>query len=462
MALFDNFRRLMGGGRSTATPAPARRAAAGGPVRLLLAPIVGDESGAAQHHLHQALAGRSSLTVALHPRPVATGSETATRIATAAQAGRNALDKAGAEVLLWGEMGRGVLRLRFVTSPAPMEFGSGAPLPVEHLDLPADVTDEQADVLELLVLASARPADDEIRKARADSFRAANTAGMRVLARNGLPQGCMPAATAWLGNLALHPTLRGNMADVETAAKHYRSALGHGAEVLGEPMVAGIRCHLAAALAAVAAEGRDSTGMEEAATMAQAASAIITRETLPEEYAAIQALLGWIYQRRGQLDNRTAHLREAVQAYQLACSVWTKASQPGRWAEMQVNVGRLLTTLGEFTHTAEFLDQAVGVFQGVAGVYGRAKAPVFWANIQNNIGAALFAKSKRTNNPADLNAAAAAYREAVAVFEEHKVTRNAQIAKKNLHRVERLVQMRAGDAGAEAKGKAKAKVKADG
>lgn len=355
---------------------------------------------------------------------------------------------------MWGEMGRGVLRMRLVASPAPMEFGSGAPLPVEHFDLPAGLSDEQADILELLALLAARPADDEVRKSRAEFLRTANVAGMRLIARGNLPQVCMPAANAWLGNIALHPTLRGGMADVETAAKHYRTALNHGAEILGEPMVAGVRCHLAAALAALAAEARDSTLMEEAATLAAAASAVITREALPEEYAAIQALLGWIYQRHGQLDNRTDHLREAVQSYQLACSVWTKAAYPGRWAEMQVNVGRLLTTLGEFTHATEFLDQAVSVFQGVAGVYNRTKAPVFWANLQNNIGAALFAKSKRTNSPADLNAAAAAYREAVAVFEEHKVVRNAQVAKKNLNRVERLVQMRVGSAGVDAKGKA--------
>ncbi|WP_404382395.1 hypothetical protein [Caenispirillum salinarum] len=461
--MFDNFRRLMGGGRTSAQPAAPKRTVAAGPVRVLIAPVTGDETGSLQQHLHQALAGRTSLTVDLHTRAVASGTELPARIASAAQAGRNALDKAGAEVLLWSEIGRGVLRIRFVTLPAPMEFGSGAPLPTEHLDLPADLTDEQADVLEMLVLAAARPADDDIRKARADSFRASITAGMRVLARNGLPQSCMPAGQAWLGNLALHPTLRNSMSDVEQAVQRYRGALGRGAEVLGEPMVAGIRCHLSAALAALAAEGRDSAGMEEAATMAQAASAVITRETMPEEYAAIQALLGWIYQRRGQIDNRTTHLREAVQAYQLACSVWTKASHPAKWAEMQVSVGRLLTTLGEFTHTGEFLDQAVGVFQGVAKVYGRAKAPVFWGNLQNNIGAALFAKSKRTNSPADLNAAAAAYREAVAVFEEHKIARNAQVAKKNLHRVERLVQMRAGDAGGAEGAKAKAKpVKADG
>jgi tetratricopeptide (TPR) repeat protein len=456
MALIENFRRLVSGGRPAAQPGPARRTATGGPVRLLIAPILGDDSGAVHHHLVQALTGRSNLTVTAHPRPVATGSETTTRISTATQAGRNALDKAGYEVLLWGELGRGLLRLRFVTSPAPLEFGSGAPLPTEHLDLPVDVTDEQADVLEMLVLASARPADDEVRKARADSFRASVTAGMRLLARNGLPQACMPAGQAWLGNLALHPTLRSGLADVETAVQRYQNALAGGTEILGDPMVAGLRCHLAAAMAAIAADGRDSAGLAEAATMAQAASAVITRETMPEEYAAIHALLGWIYQRRGQIDNRTGHLREAVQAYQLACTVWTKGAQPAKWAEMQVNVGRLLTTLGEFTHTTEFLDQAVSVFQGVAGVFGRAKAPVFWANLQNNIGSALFAKSKRTNNPADLNAAAAAYREAVAVFEEHKIARNAQITRKNLHRVERLVQMRATD-GPAAKGKSPAK-----
>lgn len=225
---------------------------------------------------------------------------------------------------------------------------------------------------------------------------------MRILARNGLPQPCIPASHAWIGNLALHPTLRGGLADVEAAAQRYHEALSHGPEMLGEYMVAGIRCHLAACLAAMAIEDRNSAGMEEATTMAQAASAVITRESLPEEYAAIQALLGWIFQRRGQIDNRTAYFREAVQSYQLACSVWTKAANPAKWAEMQVNVGRLLTTLGEFTHTADFLDQAVSVFNGVTRVYGRAKAPVFWANLQNNVGAALFAKSKRTNNAADL------------------------------------------------------------
>lgn len=77
MALFENFRRLVGGGRSSAsTSAPSSRQAAGGPVRLLITPILGDADGTLQHHLTQILAERSSLAVTPYPRPVATGSDT--------------------------------------------------------------------------------------------------------------------------------------------------------------------------------------------------------------------------------------------------------------------------------------------------------------------------------------------------------------------------------------------------
>lgn len=452
MALFQSFRRLVGGAQPSApATSPAR---AGGPVRVLLAPVEGDAGGALQAHLHGALKGRASLSVTPYPKAVVTGgvSDPLLRIAEAARTGRNALEKTGAEVLLWPDLARpGILRLRMVTAPTG-EFGSGAPVVTEHLDLPAGFDDEQADVLEMALLATPRPVEEDVRKGRVDTLRSAISAGMRVIARNGLPSACMPAAQGWMGNLSLHPSLRSSgTADVETAVTRYRAALEAGSEVLGEPMVAALRCHLAAALAAIATERRETAVMEEAITLGRAASAVLSRESLPEEYAAIQALLGWGLQRLGTLANRTAYLREAVQAYQLASTVWTQRTHTARWAETQVNVGRLLTTLGEFSHASEFLDQAVGVFHKVAGAYPREKAPVFWANLQNNIGAALFAKSKRSGSAADLQAAAAAYREAVAVFEEHQATRSLHVAKKNLHRVERLVQMRAQSAATPAK-----------
>lgn len=457
MALFENLRRLVGAGeKPAASAARTGPRATAGPVRVLVATFDGDAGGALQAHVHATLNGRTSMTVSPLGRPMAAaGGEAGARIAEGTRAARNALEKGGAEVLLWGEaVSGGRVRLRFVTSPAPAEFGSGAPAATEHLDLPAAFDDEQGDVLEMVVLACARPYDEDIRKARADSLRAAVTAGMRVIGRNGLPAPCMTSVQAWLGNIALHPTLRTSMTDVETAIGRYRSALEAGPETMGEPMVAGIRLHLAAALAAIASDRRDTAGMEEAATLARAATAVITRETLPEDYAAAQALLGWILHRLGTLANRTAYMREAVTAYQLACSVWTRGANTARWAETQVTIGRLLTTLGEFSSHGDFLDQAVSVFRGVMGAYSREKAPVFWANLQNNIGSALFAKSKRSNSPADLQAAATAYREAAAVFEERRIDRSLAIVRKNLHRVERLAQLR--DAQAQKQGPAKA------
>ncbi|SOD98906.1 hypothetical protein [Caenispirillum bisanense] len=445
MALRETLRRLVGGGRTSGTAedgVPPRAAA--GPVRVLVAQFGGDDSGAVQGNLVSRLSHRSALQVAALPRPVTTAAEPLKRIEEAVKVGRNALEKAGGEVLVWGEAAGSALRLRFVTRPPATDYGSGAAIATEHLDLPLYLSDEQADVAELMILAAARPLEDEVRKARVDALRTAQTAGLRVVKNGGLPEACLPALKGWLANLELHPSLRNEgMTDVELAAGHYRGALAHGAEVLGEPMIAALRGHLGAAVAAVASERRDAEAMDEAAMLVRAASAVITREALPDEYAALQGLLGWILQRQGTLANRTNYLREAVAAYQLACSVWTRGANPTRWAEMQVNIGRLLTTLGEFTHTKEFLDQAVTVFRQVAGVYTREKAPVFWANLQNNIGAALFAKSKHTNDAADLTAAAFAYKEALAVYEERQITKSMHVAKKNLQRVERLVQMRA-------------------
>lgn len=445
MALMGTLRRLVAGSRASGSGEEAPVRPSGGPVRVLLAPLGGDEAGAVLNTLATRLAHRSSMTVAQAPRAPTTAADPMKRIEEAVKAGRAMLEKAGAEVLVWGEAAGGgsLLRLRFVTRPPATDYGSGAAIATEHLDLPLYPSDEQADVAEVVILAAARPLEDDIRKARADQLRTAQTAALRVVGRGGLPEPCTPALKAWLANLELHPSLRNEgMTDVEIAAGHYRAALAQ-TQALGEPMVAALRGHLGAALAAVGSERRDTAAMEEAAMLVRAASAVITRESLPEEYAALQALLGWILQRQGTLANRTGYLREAVAAYQLACTVWTRATNPTRWAEMQVNVGRLLTTLGEFTHTQEFLDQAVAVFRQVAGVYTREKAPVFWANLQNNIGSALFAKSKRTNNSADLTAAAFAYKEAMAVYEERQVTKSLHVAKKNLHRVERLMQHRA-------------------
>ncbi|GAA0572637.1 hypothetical protein GCM10009099_08130 [Caenispirillum bisanense] len=442
------LRRLVGGSRAAGPSDEAPARAAAGPVRVVIAQFDGDDSGAVQGTLHSRLSARSSLQVVVLPRRMTTATDPMKRIEEATKLGRGLLEKAGAEVLVWGEAAPGGLaRLRFVTQPAATDYGSGAAIASEHLDLPAYPSDEQADVAELILLAAARPADDEVRKARADQLRTAQTAALRVINRGGLPDACLPPLKGWLANLELHPSLRNEgMTDVEIAAGHYRGALAAGPEVLGEPMIAALRAHLGAAVAALGSERRDTEAMDEAAMLVRAAGAVITREALPEEYAALQALLGWILQRQGTLANRTGYLREAVAAYQLACSVWTRNTNPTRWAETQVNVGRLLTTLGEFTHTQEFLDQAVTVFRQVAALYTREKAPVFWANLQNNIGSALFAKSKRTNNPADLTAAAFAYKEACAVFEEKQITKSLHVARKNLHRVERLVQMRAGGA----------------
>lgn len=447
MALMGTLRRLVGGSRAAGPSEETTVRAVAGPVRVVIAQFDGDDSGAVQGTLHGRLSARSSVQVAVLPRRLTTAADPMKRIEDATRLGRGLLEKAGAEVLVWGEVGGGLLRLRFVTNPAATDYGSGAAIATEHLDLPTYPSDEQADVAELILLAAARPADDDIRKARADQLRTAQTAALRLINRGGLPETCLPPLKGWLANLELHPSLRNEgMTDVEIAASHYRAALTAGPEVLGEPMIAALRAHLGAAVAALGSDRRDLAAMDEAALLVRAAGAVITRESLPEEYAALQALLGWILQRQGTLANRTGYLREAVAAYQLACSVWTRATNPTRWAETQVNIGRLLTTLGEFTHTQEFLDQAVTVFRQVAALYTREKAPVFWGNLQNNIGSALFAKSKRTNSPADLTAAAFAYKEACAVFEEKQITKSLHVARKNLHRVERLVQMRAAGA----------------
>jgi CHAT domain-containing protein/tetratricopeptide (TPR) repeat protein len=132
--------------------------------------------------------------------------------------------------------------------------------------------------------------------------------------------------------------------------------------------------------------GNKAINIEIAISCYELATTVFTRESFPEQWAAVQNNLGIAYSQRIKGD-RADNLEQAIIYYQKALQVRTKESLTIEWAETQFNLG--------FTHLqlirgdrADNLELVIQFTRASLTVYTSSTFPEKWGRAQSNLGEA--------------------------------------------------------------------------
>lgn len=191
---------------------------------------------------------------------------------------------------------------------------------------------------------------------------------------------------------------------------------------------------------------QDDGLIDEALKEFEEAQTVLTREDFPLAWANLQnrqGLLAYKKEMRDGLGTGNASLKQAVTAFQGALSVYTMTETPLKWAEAKHNLGQALQVLGGQARNPDLLNKAIEAGRDALEVRTRERFPLPWAATMNSLGSALFLLAKIDEEAVEeLVAAAEAFQGAVDVYTTHGLTKTAQIAERNLEKVERLLEAR--------------------
>ncbi|MEO5335293.1 MAG: hypothetical protein H7841_00155 [Magnetospirillum sp. WYHS-4] len=372
----------------------------------------------------------------------------AQKLLAAADLGRDWLTAEAVDLLIWGESDGQATTLRFLSAKADAEgrpgtFGLG-----DTLELPAALADEIEPVLAAVTLAAAAAAREGQR------YRLSLVLSEAADRANGFieipPQGLAPAQIATLLNalgnaLGMVYRLTKDMNRLRRSTEAFSAALARCPREEAPLTWALCQSHLAANLEALSEANGSPEPLDAAAKAYQAVIDTLGRSSFPHDWALAQLRLGRVlHKKAAKLAGRAQELKEAVTAFEAAAQVITREAMPGRWGELQNEMGVALLALGEQVQGNAGLELAAAAFRKSLEVRRRDLAPLLWAQTANNLGAATFALAKRTSDPVLLDEAHACFLGAIEVFAKEGRTKTVYVIEKNLLRVERLLQARAG------------------
>lgn len=352
--------------------------------------IEGDEDGSVEQALAESVRGIEGVELLRFDRMlrVARAASALTAETRAHARARRWLEKAQADLLVWGYLAPG-RKVRIIQTLRNARTGEIVRLPVEQaVEFPMAAQKDfeaavQAQVMGFLAqfdaghavalqlkpaiarlasLVEGRP-KGELRTALTFALAEARTiAGEQA----GDPLPLREAERALREIAAEHPR--------ETAPETWAKAqhkLGNALVRLGE------------------LEGRVTDRFEAAAAAYRGALEVRTRDKAPLEWAATQnnlgaALTGW-----GGRGNQPARLKEALAAYREALNVRTPEQTPEEWAATQNNLGAVLVRLSDAGNDVEMLKEAVSAYRAALSVHTREAAPLVWAATQSNLANAL-------------------------------------------------------------------------
>ncbi len=352
-------------------------------------------------------------------------------IEKATEAARKLLQKAGADVLLWGRVlplgNRTALRLfwtpaRAIDGAKPSERYQ---LPADSIALPPLFWDDLRQVLGLLVQTRLAAMADELQ-GRAAAARLQPLIGqVRKLLQ--ARQGSWPAETeagvrfAFAGALFTFGEQAGDNAALAESAAAYRQVLAAWTRDRVPLDWAMTQNNLGTALWTLGARESGTARLAEAVGACRLALQELTRDRVPLNWAATQNNLGTALCRLGERESGTARLAEAVDAFRLALQEWTRDRVPLAWATTQNNLGNALRVLGERESGTARLEAAVDACRLALQECTRDRVPLNWAMTQNNLGAALVRIGERESGTARLAEAVDAYRLALQEYTRDRV-----------------------------------------
>ena len=372
----------------------------------------------------------------------------AQKLMAAADTGRDWLAAEACDLLVWGEADGTRITYRFLTARGegdgyPGSFGLG-----DTLDLPATLTPEFDPILVAVTLAAAAAAREGQR------YRLSLLLGEAADKANGYveipPQGLAPAQLASLLNglgttFGMVYRLTRDLDRLRRSAEAYTAAIARCPKEEAPLTWALSQNHLGANLEALAEVNRSPEPLDAAAKAYQAVIETLGRNSFPLDWALAQLRLGRVLHKQGMLvGTRTKELKESILAFESALQVMTRDAMPGRWAEVQNEMGTVLLALGEQVQGNAGLELAATAFRKALEVRRRDLVPVLWAQTANNLGAAAFALAKRNGDGALLSEAQSCFEGALDVYRKEGRAKTVHIIEKNLLRVERLLQTRAG------------------
>ncbi len=409
--------------------------------------LAGDEEGHRQaRHMVAALGRQKGFKIRLMKKILATGTTppAGREFAAATATARAWLGQAGADLLIWGEAQNTEpsITLRFVAAIAEDADRPGDFDPSLPLCLPMNFPVELAPVVAAIALAAAAPREPGKILGRRKALLRALEAATPIV--HDLPQDLtsVERATVQLcfGNAAATASvLQGSSGLFRLSAQLYRSALANLTGSGQAELRAIALKQNGAVLQALADAHGDRQLMEAAADSYQAALKVLTLEEFPQEWATTQARLGVTLYKLFLKENDTQLLKRALAAFQDSLQVFTRATTPFRWAEIMNNFAQAAQHLGEEMRNAEVLEKACGACRASLEVRTRADAPMLWAQTQNTLGSALFFLGKMSGETGHLLAAAYAIGQAHDYYVDIGAGKLAAVARKNLARLEPLL-----------------------
>ncbi|MEQ9621618.1 CHAT domain-containing protein [Coleofasciculus chthonoplastes] len=130
-------------------------------------------------------------------------------------------------------------------------------------------------------------------------------------------------------------------------------------------------------------QGNRGTNIEIALTCHEVVGDIVSRDLLPEIWAAQQNDWGILYQHRIHGD-RASNIEQAIQYYQNALQIFTPESYPEMWGKSQNNLAVAYCERIQGDR-AQNLEQAIRSCQTVLQICSRETFPEQWANTHSNL-----------------------------------------------------------------------------
>ena len=422
-----------------------------GRLEVRIASLTGSEaSDEDTQRLLRAFDGRPGVRVRRLGQPFALESaiDEAQALAATAAAGRRLLAQAQADLLIWGDVPSPgtTANLRFIPAAIRGEEQLGSIGPASTLSLPVAFESDLSDVLMAVVLSATTPITEGRAAALASALPVAFDAAKAVVGRLPAELTAREKATvhACMGDVSARlAAMRNDMALLATACEYYGLGLKSLSKDEAPLHWATVQKNLGLVLLVQAEMDGDTERLEAGIDALRAALQVLARDRFPRTWAAAQNHLGEALYR---LDAKTGDhelIKHAVAAYQAALQVYNRSETPNQWAETLHNFALAAQLLGEQVQNAEVIEKAVDACRAALAVRTREAAPLLWAATQNTLGSALFLLAKQNRDSDALDAAAEAFTGAAEVYSVHGVEAGAQIAERNLARVQQLLDRRA-------------------
>ncbi len=433
---------------SGASFAPVDGGGTGQP-KILVADIAGDASGEVAARIATCLDGFQVYEIFRTKKPLKLGDKGALvdKLVAAAEEGRSWLASDEADLLIWGQIKRGAVELRFLPMTSAPESQPGAFGLGDVLILPKTFSGDLNSVLHVAVLAAVGPTFKGMRSRVAGQLDAALPLTKPVVQQKPAEINATDYATmvACIGNaFAAHTVLGGVEKRLDQAIAAYKIALNHTTAESDPINWSLTQNHLGAVLKVKGERAKDEDILKQASLAYKAIANELSRIEFPFDWALANINLGLVLYRLGTISGKSAYYQEATKSFDEALTVYSKETTPGKWAEVCNQYGVVLLALGEQVNGNTTLEISIKKFRAALNIRKKEIVPGLWAQTANNLGAACFSLAKRNSEVALLREASSCFEGAVEIYARSGAARKAEVITNNLSRVQRLLSTREG------------------